>query len=96
MQPGAATRLADGDTTYGPATPHPRWCRREEVGGTEGVQSDLQLTERRVRYTIRWLTGLDTSWWVEDEGGGEYRIESVIESPVGRRQFQTIDCTARA
>lgn len=93
VHPGATVRRDDGSSSVQVASREGRWAQRRDGPGGEGTPAETVTAERTVRFTIRRLAGetIDTTCWLED-GGEEYRIESVFEPsiPGSRREYLTL------
>lgn len=96
VHPGATQRRADGSWGAAAGAREARWAHRRDGPGREGTPADTVTAERTVRFTIRRYPGeqINTTCWLEDEGE-EFRIESVFEPAVGRRQFLTLVAVRR-
>ena len=96
-QPGQVTRDAEGNRTRGHPVAMEVFARRIAKQGTEGITLDIALQSQPVDYMIRYspmVAGIDRDWYLEEDGV-EYRIESVHEPAIGRKQFLVIRSVAR-
>ena len=87
----------EGTRLRGAPTVHRIYAGRQARQGSESIAQDTRFEEKRVTYMIRYndLTSrIDTQWWLRDSGL-DYRIESVYEPPIGRRQFLALVTVAR-
>ena len=96
-QPGAMTRDSEGIATRADPTSREVYARRIARAGNESIALETQLQTHPVEYIIRQSTAvsnINKDWWLSDDGQ-EYRIESVHEPAIGRRQFFVIRAVAR-
>ena len=96
-EPGRVIRDSDRSRARADATVHRIQARRQARQGAEGIDQDIHVGQNRITYTIRagnLSRRIDTTWWISD-GGLDYRIESVYEPPIGRRQFLALVTVAR-
>ena len=96
-EPGRVLRGTGGSRSRASPTVHRIQARRQARQGSEGIVQDTRVEENRVTYTIRdgsLSRRIDTTWWIRDSGL-DYRIESVYEPPIGRRQFLALVAVAR-
>ena len=96
-QPGQIQINDEGIRSRAPALGRQVHAKRVARSGSEGISVETSLQETTVDYMIRnnpVVAGINKDWWLED-GGQDYRIESVYEPAIGRRQFLTIRAVAR-
>ena len=88
--------MADGSGVRGAPTEHEVAAKRAARSGRLAITEDTEISDAVVDYMVRYggLEELNTDWWLVD-GGQEYRIDSVHEPPIGRRQFLSIRARAR-
>lgn len=68
------------------------WAAVEVVSGTEGQDNQAELSRRRLKFTIRYKSGVDETYRIVYEGN-DYDIISVAE--IGRRRYMEIIATVR-
>ena len=96
-EPGRVTRDAEGNRTRAEPVAMEVYARRLAKQGNEGITLDIALQTQPVDYMIRYspmVASMDKEWYLEDDGV-EYRIESVHEPAIGRRQFLLVKAVAR-
>ena len=96
-QPGALSRDAEGIATRADPIDREVYARRIARAGNESIAIETQLQTHPVEYIIRQSTAvssIDKDWWLTDSGQ-DYRIESVHEPAIGRRQFFVLRAVAR-
>ena len=97
FQPGQLQISNEGIRSRNAPTGRTVFAKRMARTGTEGITVETSLQETPVDYVIRnnrTVAGVDKEWYLVDSGQ-EYRIESVHEPAIGRRQFLTIRAVAR-
>ena len=76
------------------ATPHVVWATRRDRGGRQRLEQDIELATWTTSFRFRWsrkLAAMTSRWWIVDDAGRGWRIESVQE--FDRRQI-TLYCEA--
>jgi head-tail adaptor len=80
-------------TTY---TTYPAvWAVRQDVSGSEKLQTDEIAASQIVRFTVRWsatVETLDPTWRIQH---GSQDFDIVAKRDVGRREYVEIDTTRR-
>ena len=96
-EPGQLQISTEGIRSRGDAVGRTVYAKRMARSGTEGISVETSLQETPVDYVIRnnpVVRTINKEWYLVDSGQ-EYRIESVHEPAIGRRQFLTIRAVAR-
>lgn len=98
LRPGASHRTSSGDLVQGEPIAKTYYAVKRERAGSEGTLADTSIGEWQARFEVRWQAStkdITPEWRLVTDNGREYDIESVVEAPIGRRQWIWIYAVAR-
>ena len=88
-----------GDRPAADPTEYIRFVERHDRTGRESLTQGAVIGEWNTRFRVRTLglQDITSKWWIVDEDGREYDIESISEDAPGdpRRRRWWLNCVAR-